>query len=95
MVSCLTGMLVQFLHTTGSTPTAFRDKYKVSMSRTSWRFWGASPLETCGVAEPRHVTTPARMQLQETLKVVEHLQQREDGFRKKLKVRSWLAHARV
>jgi hypothetical protein len=51
MVSCLTGMLVQFLHTTGSTPTAFRDKYK----------------------------------LQETLKVVEHLQQREDGFRKKLK----------
>ncbi len=36
--------------------------------------------------EPSIVTIAVRIQLQETLKVVEHLQQREDGFRKKLKV---------
>jgi len=53
-VSCFTAMLVRFLHSAGSTPPAFRDKFK----------------------------------LQETLKVVEHLQQREDGFRNKLKARA-------
>lgn len=82
-LTCCTGLMVSFLTAVGAPPVSFKDKLKVGSGQgdeiSSKQLTVASSARGCS----RNLDS---LQLKETQKIIEHLHQREDGFRQKLKV---------
>lgn len=90
-LSCVASLLMRFLVMTGSPPSDFPSRAKVRMQdvvvfKIIWMVYNASCLMFPAACNPHKSYHLYVLQLKEVLNVVDHLHQREDNYRRKIKV---------